>query len=68
MYKDGMINSEEYPDQDIKLFLTIDADSNEKLSPAEVLIYNMKGLGIKKNIATKNLIYKTPCKKIDDYR
>ena len=44
--KDGMINPDEYADQHIKLFLTIDADSNQKLSPAEVHLYNMKGLSM----------------------
>ena len=42
--KDGMINPDEYAHQHIKLFLTIDADSNEKLSPTEVRLHNMKGL------------------------
>ena len=44
--KDGMINLDEYADQHIKLFLTIDADSNQKLSPAEVRLHNMKGLSM----------------------
>ena len=44
--KDGMINPEEYADQHIKLFLTIDADSNQKLSAAEVRLHNMKGLSM----------------------
>ena len=51
--KDGMINPDEYADQHIKLFLTIDADSNQKLSPTEVRLHNMKGLSMKRNIATK---------------
>tara|TARA_Y200000002_G_C22472779_1_gene575333 strand:- start:25 stop:441 length:417 start_codon:yes stop_codon:yes gene_type:complete len=65
--KDGMINPDEYAIQHIKLFLTIDADSNQKLSPAEVRLHNMKGLSMKRNIATKNLLYKTTYKKIEDY-
>ena len=65
--KDGMINLDEYADQHIKLFLTIDADSNQKLSPAEVRLYNMKGVSMKRNIATKNQLYKTTYKKIEDY-
>jgi len=65
--KDGMINPDEYADQHIKLFLTIDADSNQKLSPAEVRMHNMKGLSMKRNIATKNLFYKTTYKKIEEY-
>ena len=44
--KDGMINPDEYADQHIKLFLTIDADSNQKLSPAEVRLHNMKALSM----------------------
>ena len=65
--KDGMINPDEYADQHIKLFLTIDADSNQKLTKAEVRLHNMKGLSMERNIATKNLIYKTTYKKIEDY-
>ena len=65
--KDGMINPDEYADQHIKLFLTIDADSNQKLSPAEVRLHNMKGLSMKRNIATKNLFYKTTYEKIEEY-
>ena len=65
--KDGMINPDEYADQHIKLFLTIDADSNQKLSKAEVRLHNMKGLSMERNIATKNLLYKTTYKKIEDY-
>ena len=65
--KDGMINPDEYADQHIKLFLTIDADSNQKLSRAEVRLHNMKGLSIKKNIPTKNLLFKTTYKKIEGY-
>ena len=44
--RDGMINLDEYADQHIKLFLTIDVDSNQKLSPAEVRLHNMKGLSM----------------------
>ena len=44
--KDGMINPDEYADQHIKLFLTIDADSNKNLSPAEVRLHNMKELSM----------------------
>ncbi len=65
--KDGMINPDEYADQHIKLFLNIDADSNQKLSKSEVRLHNMKGLSIESNIATKNLLYKTTYKKIEDY-
>ena len=65
--KDGMINPDEYADQHIKLFLTIDADSNQKLSKAEVRLHNMKELSIGRNIATKNLLYKTNFEKIEDY-
>ena len=65
--KDGMINPDEYADQHIKLFLTIDADSNQKLSPAEVRRHNMKGLSTKRNIATKNLLFKTNYKNIENY-
>ena len=65
--KDGMINLDEYADQHIKLFLTIDADSNQKLSPAEVRRHNMKGVSTKMNIATKNLLFKISYKKIKDY-
>ena len=64
---DGMINPDEYAEQHIKLFLTIDADSNQKLSKAEVRLHNVKGLSMKRNIATKNLFYKTTYKKIEDY-
>ena len=65
--KDGMINPDEYADQHIKLFLTIDADSNQKLSPAEIRLHNMKGLSRKRNVTTKNLLYKTTFKKIEDF-
>ena len=65
--KDGMINPDEYADQHIKLFLTIDADSNQKLSPAEVRLHNMKGLSMKRNFTTKNLLYKTTYKKIENW-
>ena len=65
--KDGMINPDEYADQHIKLFLTIDADSNQKLSKAEVRLHNMKELSIERNIATKNLLFKISYKKIKDY-
>ena len=65
--KDGLINPDEYADQHIKLFLVIEADSNQKLSPAEVCLHNIKGLSMKKNIAAKNLRYKTTHKKIEDY-
>ena len=64
---DGMINPDEYADQHIKLFLTIDADSNQKLSPAEVRLHNMKGLSMKRNSATKTLLYQTTYKKLEDY-
>ena len=64
---DGMINPDEYADQHIKLFLTIDADSNQKLTPAEVRLHNMKGLSMKRNSATKTLLYQTAYKKIEDY-
>ena len=65
--KDGMIDLDEYADQHIKLFLTIDADSNEKLSRAEVRLHNLKGLSMERNIATKNLLYKKTYKKIENY-
>ena len=65
--KDGMINPDEYADKHIKLFLTIDADSNQKLTKAEVRMHNMKGLNMKRNIATKSQLYKTTYKKIEDY-
>ena len=65
--KDGMINPDEYAEQHIKLFLTIDADSNQELSPAEVRLHNMKGHSMKKDNTTKNLLYKTTFKKIEDY-
>ena len=65
--KDGMINPDEYAKQHIKLFLTIDADSNKKLTKAEVRLHNMKRLSMERNIATKNLLYKTTFKKIEDY-
>ena len=65
--KDGMINPDEYADQHIKLFLTIDADSNKKLTKAELRLHNMKRLSMERNIATKNLLYKTTYKKIEDY-
>ena len=65
--KDGMINPDEYADQHIKLFLTIDADSNRKLTKAEVRLHNMKRLSMERDIATKNLLYKTTFKKIEDY-
>ena len=64
---DGMINPDEYADQHIKLFLTIDADSNKELSKTEVRLHNMKELSIERNIATKNLLYKTTYEKIEDY-
>ena len=65
--KDGMINPDEYADQHIKLFLTIDADSNQNLSPAEVRLHNMKGLRNKRNSDNINLLYKTTYEKIEDY-
>ena len=65
--KDGMINPDEYAEQHIKLFLTIDTDSNKKLTKAEVRLHNMKRLSLERNIATKNLLYKTTYKKIEDY-
>ena len=65
--KDGMINPDEYAEQHIKLFLTIDADSNQKLSKAEVRLHNMKGRSMERNIATKKLLYKTTFKKIENY-
>jgi len=65
--KDGMINPDEYAVQHINLFLTIDADSNQKLSKAEVHLHNMKGLRNKRNSDTINLLYKTTYKKIEDY-
>ena len=64
---DGMINPDEYADQHIKLFLTIDADSNKELSKTEVRLHNIKRLSMEKNIATKNLFYKTTYKKIENY-
>ena len=65
--KDGMINPDEYADQHIKLFLTIDADSNQKLSLAEVRLHNMKGLRMKRDIATKNISHNSTYKKIKGY-
>ena len=65
--KDGMINPDEYADQHIKLFFTIDADSNKKLTKAEVRLHYMKRLSMEKNIATKNLLLKTTFKKTEDY-
>ena len=65
--KDGMINPDEYAIQHINLFLAIDADSNQKLSKAEVRLHNIKGLSMERNIATKNLLYKTTFKKIENY-
>ena len=65
--RDGMINLDEYADQHIKLFLTIDTDSNQKLTPVEVRLHNMKGASMNRNIATKNLLYKTTYKKFEDY-
>ena len=65
--KDGMIDPDEYADHHIKFFLTIDADSNRKLSPAEVRLHNMKGLSMKRNIATRNLPYRTTHRKIKVY-
>ena len=65
--KDGMINPDEYAEQHIKLFLTIDTDSNKKLTKAEVRLHNMKRLSLERNIATKNLLYKTTFNKIEDY-
>ena len=65
--KDSMINPNEYANQHIKLFLAINADSNQKLSKAEVRLHNMKWLSIERNIATKILLYKKTYKKIEDY-
>ena len=65
--KDGMINPDEYADQHIKLFLTIDTDFNKKLSKAEVRLHNMKRLSMERNIVPKNLLYKTTYKKIKNY-
>jgi len=65
--KDGMINPDEYAEQHIKLFLTIDADSNKKLTKAELRLHNMKRLSMERNIATKNLLYKKTYKKIENY-
>ena len=64
--KDGMINPDEYAGQRINLFLTIDADSNQKLSPAEVRQHNMKGVNMKMDNANKNQLYTTTYKKIED--
>ena len=65
--QDGMINPDEYADQHIKLFLTIDADSNKELSKAEVRLHNMRRLSMERKIGTKNLLYKTIYKNIEDY-
>ena len=65
--KDGMINPDEYANQHIKLFLTIDTDSNQELSPEEVRLHNMKVLSMKSNIVTKKLLYQTTYKKFEDY-
>ena len=65
--KDGMINPDEYAVQHINLFLTIDTDSNQKLSRAEVRLHNIKGLSMERNIATKNLLYKTNYENIEDH-
>ena len=64
--KDGLINPDEYAGQHINLFLKIDADSNQKLSPTEVRQHNMKGVSMKMDNATKNQLYKTTYKKIED--
>ncbi len=65
--QDGMINPDEYAGQHIKLFLTIDADSNKELSKAEVRLHNMRRLSMERKIATKNLPYKTTYKNIENY-
>ena len=44
--KDGMINPDEYAIQHIKLFLTIDAYSNQRLTAAEVRLHNMRRLSM----------------------
>ena len=64
--KDGLINPDEYAGQHINLFLTIDADSNQKLSPAEVRQHNMKGRSMKTYNATENQLDKTTYKLIED--
>ncbi|MBL81375.1 MAG: hypothetical protein CMM80_02320 [Rhodospirillaceae bacterium] len=64
--KDGFINPDEYAGQHINLFLAIDADSNQKLSPAEVRQHNLKGVTMKLDNMTKNQLYKTTYKKIED--
>ena len=57
--KDGMINPNEYAGQHINLFLTIDKDSNQKLSPTEIRLHNMRGHNMRRDRATQSLLYKT---------
>lgn len=60
--KDGMITLDEYAGRHINLFLAIDADSNRKLSPAEIRLHNMKRHNIKRDGEAQSLIYKTTYK------
>ena len=52
--KDGMINPDEYARRHINLFLTIDRNSNQKLSPTEIRLHNMRGLNMKGQNMTRN--------------
>ncbi len=47
--KDGMINPDEYAGRHINLFLAIDADANQKLSPAEIRFHNMNRHNLRGN-------------------
>ena len=64
--EDGMINPDEFAGKHINLFLTIDADSNQKLSPTEIRLHNIKGLELKRDNATKDLHHRTTYKNTED--
>mgnify|MGYP005749459683 CR=1 FL=1 len=55
--KDGMINPDEYAGRHINLFLTIDRNSNQKLSPTEIRLHNMRGHNMRRDRVTQSLLY-----------
>ncbi len=61
--KDGMINPDEYAGRHINLFLTIDRNSNQELSPTEIRLHNMKGHNLRRDRAAQSLLYKTTYEK-----
>jgi len=61
--KDGMINPDEYAGRHINLFLTIDRNSNQKLSPTEIRLHNMRGHNMRRDRITQSLLSKTTYEK-----